>query len=197
MERKQLESRIKAQGKDLFTIISNEAPSLFNKGWWTGKLMDWCMRNENFKIQLFRFVDVLPYLTTAESLSRHIEEYFAKQDLDIPAALKWGAKGAGLGGRITGKMLGRTIRTNIESMAQQFIIGDNTKEALKVLTKLRKNNFAFTVDILGEATVSKAEAEQYQQSYLELLDALHKEEKRWKSLGDTESNLDWGHTSKL
>ncbi|MGD8253140.1 MAG: L-glutamate gamma-semialdehyde dehydrogenase [Syntrophobacterales bacterium] len=197
MERKQLESRIKAQGKDLFTIISNEAPSLFNKGWWTGKLMDWCMRNENFKIQLFRFVDVLPYLTTAESLSRHIEEYFAKQDLDIPAALKWGAKGAGLGGRITGKMLGRTIRTNIESMAQQFIIGDNTKEALKVLTKLRKNNFAFTVDILGEATVSKAEAEQYQQSYLELLNALHKEEKRWKSLGDTESDLDWGHRSKL
>jgi hypothetical protein len=29
--------------------------------------------NENFKIQLFRFVDVLPYLTTAESLSRHGE----------------------------------------------------------------------------------------------------------------------------
>lgn len=29
--------------------------------------------NENFKIQLFRLVDVLPYLTTAESLSRHGE----------------------------------------------------------------------------------------------------------------------------
>jgi len=29
--------------------------------------------NENFKIQLFHFVDVLPYLTTAESLSRHGE----------------------------------------------------------------------------------------------------------------------------
>ena len=29
--------------------------------------------NDNFKIQLFRFVDVLPYSTTAESLSRHGE----------------------------------------------------------------------------------------------------------------------------
>ena len=29
--------------------------------------------NENFKIQLFRVIDVLPYLTTAESLSRHGE----------------------------------------------------------------------------------------------------------------------------
>ena len=87
--------------------------------------MDWCMRNENFKVQLFRFVDVLPYLTTGESLSRHIEEYFAEQEQNIPAALKWGAKGAGLGGRITGKMLAKTIRTNIESMAKQFIIGEN------------------------------------------------------------------------
>ena len=29
--------------------------------------------NENFKVQLFLFVDVLPYSTTAESLSRHGE----------------------------------------------------------------------------------------------------------------------------
>jgi RHH-type proline utilization regulon transcriptional repressor/proline dehydrogenase/delta 1-pyrroline-5-carboxylate dehydrogenase len=197
MDKLKLEALIEAQGKDFFAIISGEAPSIFDKGWWTGKLMDWCMRNENFKVQLFRFVDALPYLTTAESLSRHIEEYFAKQDHDIPAALKWGAKGAGLGGKITGKMLAKAIQTNIESMAQQFIIGDNTKKALKVLTKLRQNNFAFTVDILGEATVSKEEAEQYQQGYLELLDALQVEEKRWKSLGDTESDLDWGHASKL
>jgi RHH-type proline utilization regulon transcriptional repressor/proline dehydrogenase/delta 1-pyrroline-5-carboxylate dehydrogenase len=197
MDKAKLEALIKARGKDFFAIISGEAPSIFDKGWWTGKLMDWCMRNENFKVQLFRFVDVLPYLTSGESLSRHIEEYFAIEEQEIPSVLKWGAKGAGFGGRITGKMLAKAIQTNIESMAQQFIIGDNTKEALKVLTKLRKNNFAFTVDILGEATVSKEEAEQYQHGYLELLDALQKEEKLWKSLGKTESNLDWGHASKL
>jgi RHH-type proline utilization regulon transcriptional repressor/proline dehydrogenase/delta 1-pyrroline-5-carboxylate dehydrogenase len=94
-------------------------------------------------------------------------------------------------------MLAKAIRTNIESMAQQFIIGDNIESALKALTKLRKKNFAFTVDILGEATVSEEEAEQYQRGYLELLQGLQREEKRWKSLGETESDLDWGHTSKL
>jgi RHH-type transcriptional regulator, proline utilization regulon repressor / proline dehydrogenase / delta 1-pyrroline-5-carboxylate dehydrogenase len=197
MHKSELETLIKARGREFFEIISDEAPSIFNKGWWSGKLMDWCMRNENFKVQLFRFVDVLPYLTSGESLSRHIEEYFAKQEQDIPAALKWGAKGAGLGGRITGPMLGKTIRTNIESMAKQFIIGENIESALKVLTKLRKNNFPFTVDILGEATLSKEEAEQYQRGYLELLQGLQRKEKRWKSLGEAESNLDWGHTSKL
>ncbi|MEE9609893.1 MAG: hypothetical protein V3W19_01510, partial [Desulfatiglandales bacterium] len=139
MHKSELETLIKERGREFFEIISDEAPSIFNKGWWSGKLMDWCMRNENFKVQLFRFVDVLPYLTSGESLSRHIEEYFAKQEQNIPAALKWGAKGAGLGGRITGKMLAKTIRTNIESMAKQFIIGENIESALKVLTKLRKN----------------------------------------------------------
>ncbi len=94
-------------------------------------------------------------------------------------------------------MLARTIRANIESLAKQFIVGENTKQAIKVLTKLRKNNFGFTVDILGEATVSKEEAEQYQQSYLDLLDSLEREEKHWKSLGNTASDLDWGHAPKL
>ncbi len=98
MEKTDLDSRIKARGKDFFASISGEAPSIFNKSWWTGKVMDWAMRNEQFKVQLFRFVDVLPYLSTGESLGRHIEEYFAAQDQDIPAVLKWGAKGAGLGG---------------------------------------------------------------------------------------------------
>ncbi len=63
-----LDAQIKARGRDFFAIISDEAPSIFDKGWWTGKVMDWCMRNEDFKVQLFRFVDVLPYLTTGESL---------------------------------------------------------------------------------------------------------------------------------
>ncbi len=41
MDSLDLESRIKAQGKNFFALISDEAPSLFNKGWWTGKVMDW------------------------------------------------------------------------------------------------------------------------------------------------------------
>jgi RHH-type proline utilization regulon transcriptional repressor/proline dehydrogenase/delta 1-pyrroline-5-carboxylate dehydrogenase len=197
MDNADLDKRIKTLGQEFFSLIKGETPSIFDKGWWTGKLMDWCMSNESFKVQLFRFVDVLPYLTTSESLSRHLEEYFAHDHEDIPSVLKWGAKTAGIGGRVAGKILAQTIRTNIESTAKQFIIGENLKDALKVLTKLRKNNFCFTVDILGEATVSKVEAEQYQQGYLELLDALQEQEKKWKSLGETESNLDWGHTSKL
>jgi RHH-type proline utilization regulon transcriptional repressor/proline dehydrogenase/delta 1-pyrroline-5-carboxylate dehydrogenase len=197
MDNSDLDMRIKTLGQEFFSLIRGDTPSIFDRGWWTGKLMDWCMSNDTFKVQLFRFVDVLPYLTTSESLSRHLEEYFADDNEDLPSVLKWGAKTAGIGGRVAGKILAQTIRTNIESTAKQFIIGENLRDALKVLTKLRKDNFCFTVDILGEATVSKVEAERYQQGYLELLDALQKQGKNWKSLGDTESNLDWGHTSKF
>ena len=41
MDKLDLESKIKALGRDFFDLICDEAPSLFNKGWWTGKVMDW------------------------------------------------------------------------------------------------------------------------------------------------------------
>jgi RHH-type proline utilization regulon transcriptional repressor/proline dehydrogenase/delta 1-pyrroline-5-carboxylate dehydrogenase len=197
MEKTGLDARIKARGKEFFARISGEAPSIFNKGWWTGKVMDWAMQNEQFKIQLFRFVDVLPYLSTGESLGRHIEEYFAVQDTDIPAVLKWGAKSAGLGGGLTAKVFARTIRANIEGMARQFIIGENAKEALRTLNRLRKDDFGFTVDILGEATVSEEEAQQYRRAYLDLLEELDREQGGWRSLGKGDTGLDWGHAPKV
>ncbi|MBW1982643.1 MAG: proline dehydrogenase family protein, partial [Deltaproteobacteria bacterium] len=191
----ELEARIKARGRSFFASIRGETPSIFNKGWWTGKVMDWCMKNEHFKVQLFRFVDVLPYLTTTESLGRHIEEYFAAQDQELPAVLKWGARGFGSG--ITTRMLARTIRSNIESMAKQFIVGENIPAALKTIDKLRREGFAFSVDILGEATVSKAEALHYLQQYLALLSALGEQQHNWIPLEGRDSYLDWGHAPKV
>ena len=98
MDSSALDKKIRERGKEFFASISGEAPSIFNKGWWTGKVMDWAMKNEDFKVQMFRFVDVLPYLNTGESLSRHIEEYFGDKDANIPDVLKWGAGKTGFGG---------------------------------------------------------------------------------------------------
>ncbi len=117
--------------------------------------MDWSMKNEDFKVQMFRFVDVLPYLNTSESLSRHIEEYFAGEDSNIPDVLKWGATKTKIGGGLVAKVLNKTIRSNIESMARQFIIGQVSKEAVKGIKKLRKDGFAFVLDLLGEPRSAK------------------------------------------
>ncbi len=195
----QFEGKVIAKGKEFFKSISGEAPSIFNKGWWTGKVMDWSMKNEDFKVQLFRFVDVLPYLTSSESLLRHIREYFAGGETEVPAVLKWGASAAGIGGALTGKIMGMTIRSNIEGMGRQFIIGENVKEALKGLAKLRKDKFAFTVDLLGEATVSEEESDAYAAGYHEILDALVGEQGGWAPLPGKgqKKDLDWGSTPKV
>ncbi|MDY0274356.1 MAG: L-glutamate gamma-semialdehyde dehydrogenase [Desulfomicrobium sp.] len=196
MDHSGLDKKIIVRGKEFFTSISGEAPSIFNKGWWTGKVMDWSMKNENFKVQLFRFVDVLPYLNTSASLSRHIDEYFAGEDQDVPAVLKWGAGalGSGFAGKLAGGLVAKTIRSNIEGMGKQFIIGENTTDALKNLKKIRKDGFAFTVDILGEASVSELESEAYLKEYIDLLSALQTEYTKWPAL---DGELDWGHAPRV
>jgi len=192
-----LDPRIITRGREFFNSISGESPSVFNKGWWTGKVMDWAMKNEDFKVQMFRFVDVLPYLNTSESLSRHIEEYFATEDSNIPDVLKWGATKTKIGGGLVAKVLNKTIRSNIESMARQFIIGQVSKEAVKGIKKLRKDGFTFVLDLLGEATVSEKESAAYLDGYLEVLTAIQSEVHKWKPLEVSSGDLDWGHAPKV
>ncbi len=191
-----LNERIVDTGKRFFSSIGDEAPSVFNKGFWTGKVMEWAMRHEDFKVQLFRFVDVLPYINTPDSLSRHIEEYFGGDGGDIPPVLKWGADKTGLFGRAASVVMAKAIRSNIEKMARQFIIGQNAKEALKSIKKLRADGFAFTLDLLGEATISEEEADAYMRGYLEVLDAMGCEQSKWKPLG-AKDELDWGYSPRI
>ncbi|BEH11928.1 MULTISPECIES: L-glutamate gamma-semialdehyde dehydrogenase [Geobacter] len=194
----ELNTKIVNRGKEFFGSISGEKPSLFNKGAWMGKAMDWSMQNEQFKIQMFRFVDVFPSLTTSKLLTEHIREYFGNEQ-EMPAFMSTGAKVAGMLGSFGGAVLNKVLTSNIEEMARQFIVGETTKEAVKNLEKLRKDGFAAVVDVLGEATLSEEEAEVYTNTYLELLEALKKEQGSWKGLpgkgGDP--NLDWGHAPKV
>jgi RHH-type proline utilization regulon transcriptional repressor/proline dehydrogenase/delta 1-pyrroline-5-carboxylate dehydrogenase len=192
MDKTQLEQRIVARGREFFQSISGEAPSIFNKGWWTGKVMDWSMKNEDFKVRLFRFVDVLPALSTTESLTRHIEEYFASDSGDLPPVMKAGLTTAGLAGKLGGKLMAKAISANIEKMGRQFIVGQDAREAVKNIQRLRKDGFAFTIDLLGEATVSEAESEARMQEHLDLMDAVAEAKDKFKPLGDGGSGLDWG-----
>jgi RHH-type proline utilization regulon transcriptional repressor/proline dehydrogenase/delta 1-pyrroline-5-carboxylate dehydrogenase len=196
MEPNSLDQKIALRSKEFFASISGEAPSVFNKNYWTGKVMDWCMKNEQFKVQMFRFVDVLPYLNSSGSLTRHIKEYFSGDSDELPSILKWGARSASIGGALTGAILGRTIRANIEKMARSFIIGENSDQALKSIRKLRQDGFGFTVDILGEATVNEAEADSYMQQYMELFDALEQARPEWEFLGSGEQG-DWGYAPMI
>src|SRR5207244_883224 len=61
----------------------------------------------------------------------------------------------------------------------QFIAGRNPHDVIATLRKRRAQKIGFTVDVLGEAVVSEAEADEYAARYADLLDKLARETKDW------------------
>ena len=165
------ESRIREIGEDLFARMRDETPGVFDKAWWSGQVLDRAMRDEAFKTEMFRFVDVFPVLRSTEEIARHIQEYLLRPGLHVPAVIKMALKGAGIGGVATRLATGQ-IAKNLENMARRFIAGTDGTDAAVALGALRREGMAFTVDLLGEATVSEAEADDYAARYEALLDHL-------------------------
>ncbi|GAM11609.1 1-pyrroline-5-carboxylate dehydrogenase [Geobacter sp. OR-1] len=193
-----LDERIIAHGKRLYSAVRDERPSLFDSGTWAGKVMEWAMKDERFKTQLFRFVDVFPALRSGDQLTGHIREYFGGEQ-QLPQVFTAGVKAAGMLGSLGGSMLGKALGANIRSMARQFVIGETTEEAVRNIEKLRDNGFACAVDLLGEAILSHEEADHYIAVYLELLSALRLSQKNWRPLGGASGSpgLDWGDAPQI
>jgi RHH-type proline utilization regulon transcriptional repressor/proline dehydrogenase/delta 1-pyrroline-5-carboxylate dehydrogenase len=172
------ESQIIAKGREIFSKMGSAAPQLFNTKWWHGKIMDWCMSNPAFKVEMFRFVDVMPCLKTTDQVGRHLREYFCRPGLSLPPGVQTVLGGITASSLIT-KIAALTIQKNTRDMARMFIAGANPDDAIKELHRLRKSRLAFTVDLLGEAAVSEEESDEYQRRYLELLDVMAAEAKTW------------------
>jgi RHH-type transcriptional regulator, proline utilization regulon repressor / proline dehydrogenase / delta 1-pyrroline-5-carboxylate dehydrogenase len=176
----ELETAIRSWGEKIFAVMDQaEPPSLFSSKGFYGTLMDWSMRDERFKTQLFRFVDVLPTLTSSTEISRHLQEYLGEDEVKLPAALRVGLKAAGG----ASWLVGAGVKSQVGGMARQFMLGDNPKEIAAVLRKLADQGITFTVDILGEAVVSEKEADQYAARYLDLMNSLAPEVARWPETG--------------
>ncbi|MDA8433403.1 MAG: hypothetical protein M0Z60_10645, partial [Nitrospiraceae bacterium] len=69
-----LEERISEIGHELYASMS-EVPSIFDKRRWMGRTMDLAMKDEKFKLHLFRYIDVLPSLRTDALVSELFREY--------------------------------------------------------------------------------------------------------------------------
>ena len=168
-----IEEQIEAIGRECFEKIHGKRPSLMDPKAYTGKLMTWAMKDPEFRVALFRFVDVLPSLEDSASVIRHAQAYFRPVSDRVPGVLQWGLDLDPEG--LRAKAAAVLIRSQIASFGKQFIIGSDPKAALKGLKKLHAKGFVTTVDLLGEACVSETEAEAYRHRYLDLLEALHGE----------------------
>lgn len=172
------EQRIREIGSDLFARMKGEKPGLFDKAWWSGQILEWAMQDPVFKTEMFRFVDVFPVLTTPDEVARHIQEYLLKPGVNPPMVIKMALKSAGLGSMATRIAAGQ-IAKNLEGMARRFILGTTVSEAIPVLHELRRAHQCFTVDLLGEATVSEPEADEYVARYRALLEGLVADTAGW------------------
>jgi RHH-type proline utilization regulon transcriptional repressor/proline dehydrogenase/delta 1-pyrroline-5-carboxylate dehydrogenase len=167
----EVEALTRQYGREIFARVGNEGPFPFTPLWWDDRLMEWTMGNEAIKVQLFRFIDALPLLQTPRDVNRHLREYFAEAGHNLPTWLRTGVRYWPDDG-FAGRLLARTARHNAERLARRFIAGSNLKEALDMVARLRRRSLAFTVDLLGEATITEAEAERYQAEYLSLIEGL-------------------------
>ena len=171
-------SNINTLGQALLTC-SEDRKSLFNKDWWYGKVMALSMKNPHFKTQMFRFIDVLPYLKDSQDVVSHLKQYFSEEKKGgLPSLFSFGAS---VGGSLAPQILAHSIKKNVSEMARLFITGESPEEAFPKLEAARKKNLTFTVDILGEATLSETEALDYQKRYLDLIQALVERSKLWPS----------------
>ncbi|MGD8971581.1 MAG: proline dehydrogenase family protein, partial [Desulfobacterales bacterium] len=188
-----LEDKIRETGMKLYDIAEKSKPSLFKKDFWTGKVMDLSMKNAAFKQEMFRFVDVFPYLTKPESVARHIQEYFCRPDQDFPKTMRWGLSKV-KPDSIAAKMAAKSIGKNISTMGKQFITGETIDEAAEVMFKGRqKDGVAWTVKILKEAVTSTREEEEFLEKQIELMERYSEIVKEWPALGTGEKGgPDWG-----
>ncbi len=186
------QAAIKAKGESIFNAMENEGTSIFSKNYWYGNIMEWSMKNDQFKTQMFRFVDVLPYLNSSSEVTRHLKEYFADAGDELPSVFNFGV---GLGSLVPGVMAG-AVKKNVTQMAKMFITGETPDEALPVLKKARKNGITFTVDILGEACLSETEAQEYTKKYLDLIEWLSKDAAKWDHNPQTDEDA-FGHIPKV
>jgi RHH-type proline utilization regulon transcriptional repressor/proline dehydrogenase/delta 1-pyrroline-5-carboxylate dehydrogenase len=173
-----VEELARAYGQDLFARLDRQPPVLFGPTWWDERLMSWTMDEEVVKVQLFRFIDVLPMLHAPVEVTRHLREYFAEAGEHLPSWAQFGLRWLPRNG-FAARLIAGAARGNAERLARRFIAGSNLQEALDAVAALRRRKLAFTVDLLGEATITEVEADRYQQAYLELIEGLSGEVNAW------------------
>ena len=174
-----LEPRIRAIGAQLAGLSAGHSPALFDSRWWSQATINLAMKDPSFKAQLFRFIDVLPALKQDAQVIHMAREYFGEMGEQI-FGLQWGLKAltaTSLGAALSG----RTIRQQVEQMAKTFIAGSTIADAVPVLERLWKEGRGYSVDLLGEATVSEREADLYREQCAGALEELSAASAAWPS----------------
>lgn len=174
------EDRTRAIGQELFSGVRQRRPLPGSRAWFDDVGMAWTMRDDRLKVQLFRFVDALPGLRGADAIANHLVEYLQPLAGRLPWPTPWVLS------RIPRSPLLRRLASGaasfgVRQLAHKFIAGEDLPRIIAAATRLRRQRLAFTVDLLGEAVISNAEADHYRDAYLHLITGMADAARTWKS----------------
>jgi RHH-type proline utilization regulon transcriptional repressor/proline dehydrogenase/delta 1-pyrroline-5-carboxylate dehydrogenase len=113
--------------------------------------MELLSRDPALKAALFRLVDVAPACSGPRDVAAHLASLLG--EVERPLAPIRRAAGRPVSGRLAGLA--------VQRMAKRFIVGEGPQDAVKALRTLWDSGAAASVDLLGEATVTAAEADRY------------------------------------
>ncbi|HEX5896814.1 MAG TPA: proline dehydrogenase family protein [Thermoleophilaceae bacterium] len=133
------------------------------------RAMELASQDAELRAALFRFVDVTPACRSLDDLARHLTGYLEEVDERPPPI----AAAMRMSGTKPGRAaLGAAAAAGVRHMAHRFIVGETPKAALKTIRHLWDNGAAVSLDLLGEATVTQAEADRYAARCLDALETL-------------------------
>lgn len=171
----EIEALTQEIGHHIFEQVRGHQPSILTKNFWSAKLLAWSMRRPELKSSLFRLVDVLPSLDSDEHVYEHVRAYLGPKavgEIFPGASILFSWAMASNQPSIRRKFVAFTVRKAVQEMAGNFIAGSTPEAAINPLRLMRKQNLAFTVDILGEYSLSERESLAYLERYLSCIKVL-------------------------
>ena len=158
-------------GRELLATSLAARPSVVSPDYWAEQAGEWVLADDELKVRLFRLVDCMPMLDDPAAVDRHLREYLDDEVLEkLPAMLRVALKAARSG--LLAPFAARTVRAAMLAQAKRFIAGTTPAEAARAAVLERRRHRAFTLDLLGEAVTSDAEADAYAAAYARLLEEL-------------------------
>jgi RHH-type proline utilization regulon transcriptional repressor/proline dehydrogenase/delta 1-pyrroline-5-carboxylate dehydrogenase len=163
----ELEPEVQAVGRELAAALPQGSRGPLRA--LDDRAMEFASQDEELRAALFRFVDVVPACRSFDDLARHLTGFLDEVEDPPPpigVAMKMGSSRAGRAA------LGAASAAGVRRMAHRFIVGETPSEARGVLRSLWRDGVASSVDLLGEATVTAAEADRYAERCAAALDEL-------------------------
>ncbi|MBM9575852.1 proline dehydrogenase family protein [Leptospira sp. 201903070] len=166
-----IELKTQTLGMRILKEDESHSSRFFSEHFWSKTFLKLSLRYPKLKVEMFRFVDVLPSLRTKKEITEHFVLYLINKDTEISNWVRPFLRNV-LSAFPISYFFGMMIRAAVLRTSGNFIAGINFEDAKTRLQNLRKEESVFTLDVLGEAALSEKEAVAYQKQYLDILKSL-------------------------